>query len=353
MKTFNDTRLRLFGPLVLFFFGALFFRIKLLLSYNSIELVRYIIVGMISGYICWNLTRWLVRSIQHRYPGLSNTRYRLYLLLLAFPILVNIGYFIRHFGHTLIYPHNGAEQSYYFDVNFFISYLETIGIQIFYHILYIGIYEGSYIFIQWRKTNLEKEALLRTQWQGRFEVLKNQVNPHFLFNSLNTLSSLISENPDLAEEFVDDMASVYRYLLQTNERELTTLRKELEFIDSYYHLLKTRYGSGLFLYVFVDEDDKEALIPPLTLQMLVENAVKHNMMLPEQPLRIEIETVDGFLQIKNTLQRKNVRVESNHVGLSNIASKYKLLKQPSPTIEEKDGYFIVILPLLHEKVGAN
>ncbi|GAB3901801.1 hypothetical protein GCM10028803_27140 [Larkinella knui] len=352
MKTFNDTRLRLTGPLLLFFFGSLFFRVKLLLSYTSVELIRYFIVGIASGYICWNLTRWQVRMIQRRYPSLGHTRYRLYLLLLAFPVLVNIGYFIRHFGHILIAP-DAAEQPTYFDVKFFINYLETIGIQIFYHILYIGIYEGSYIFIQWRKTNIEKEALLRTLWQDRFEVLKNQVNPHFLFNSLNTLSSLISENPDLAERFVDDMASVYRYLLHTNEQELTTLRKELAFIGSYYHLLKTRYGSGLSLQVAVGEADQDALLPPLTLQMLVENAVKHNVMLPEQPLQIEIKTIGGVLQVSNTLQRKKVRVESNHVGLSNITSKYKLLNQASPLIEEKDGSFCVTLPLLHEKVAAN
>ncbi|WP_229311435.1 sensor histidine kinase [Larkinella rosea] len=276
----------------------------------------------------------------------------MYWLLLAFPILVNVGFFLRQFGHLLIYPNNEYVVL-SFNIDFFIMYLETIGIQIFYHLLYIGIYEGSYVFIQWQKTNLEKEALLRTQWQGRFEVLKSQVNPHFLFNSLNTLSSLISENPALAEEFVDDMASVYRYLLQTNERELTTLRKELEFIDSYYHLLKTRYGAGLSLHIRVGEEDKEALLPPLTLQMLVENAVKHNMMLPEKPLRIEIDAADGFLAIRNTLQRKNVRVESNHVGLSNIASKYKLLNQARPTIEEKESLFIVTLPLLREKTGVS
>lgn len=352
MKTFNDTRLRLIGPLILFFLGALFFRVKMILSYTSAELVRYVIVGIVSGYICWNLTRWVVRLNQRRYPNLSHTRQRIYLLLLVFPILVNLGFFIRQIGHALIYSQNEYPVI-SFEVDFFIMYLETIGIQIFYHLLYIGIYEGSYIFIQWQKTNLEKESLLRTQWQGRFEVLKSQVNPHFLFNSLNTLSSLISENPALAEEFVDDMASVYRYLLHTNERELTTLRKELEFIDSYYHLLKTRYGAGLSMHVSVDEADKESLLPPLTLQMLVENAVKHNMMLPENPLRIEIEANDGFLAIKNTLQRKNVRVESNHIGLSNIASKYKLLNQTRPTIEEKDGFFIVTLPLLRERIGVN
>ncbi|GAB3922276.1 sensor histidine kinase [Larkinella terrae] len=351
MQTFNDTRLRILGPFILFFFGALFFRVKLILSYTSGELIRYFIVGIVSGYICWNLTRWIVRLIQNRYPGLSNTRQRMYLLILVFPILVNIGFFLRQFGHSLTYP-NDEYPVLQFEVDFFIMYLETIGIQIFYHLLYISIYEGSYLFIQWQKTNLEKEALLRTQWQGRFEVLKSQVNPHFLFNSLNTLSSLISENPALAEEFVDDMASVYRYLLQTNERELTTLRKELEFIDSYYHLLKTRYGAGLSLQILVTEDNQEALLPPLTLQMLVENAVKHNSMLPENPLRIEIEAVDGFLTIRNTLQRKNVRVESNHVGLSNIASKYKLLNLARPTIEEKEGLFIVTLPLLREKIGV-
>ncbi|GAB3275854.1 hypothetical protein GCM10027347_49380 [Larkinella harenae] len=351
MTTFNDTRLRLVGPVVLFIFGALFFRVKMLLSYSSVELARYIVVGLTAGYIGWNLTRWLVRLIQRRYPTLNHTRRRLTLLLLAFPFLVNIGYFTRHLGHTLIFPHPGQE-TFHWDLDFFINYLETVGIQIFYHILYYGIYEGFYIFVQWQKTNVEKEALLRTQWQGRFEVLKNQVNPHFLFNSLNTLSSLISENTQRAENFVDDMATVYRYLLQSNDRDLTTLRRELEFIDSYYQLLKTRYGSALSLQVTVDDADKETQLPPLTLQMLVENAVKHNMMLAEQPLTIVIETVDGFLRVQNTLQRKNIRVESNHVGLSNIASKYKLLAQPTPTIEERDGFFVVQLPLIQAKTSV-
>ncbi|WP_460674589.1 sensor histidine kinase [Larkinella ripae] len=351
MPPFNDTRLRLVGPLVLFLFGSLFFRIKMLLGYTSVELGRYCLVGITAGYVCWNLTRWLTRFIQRNYPGLSHTRHRLGLLLLALPFLINFGYFIRQFGHSLFTSQPGISQS-YLDSAVFITYIETIGIQIFYHFVYLGIYEGSYLFNQWQKTNLEKESLLRTQWQGRFEVLKNQVNPHFLFNSLNTLSSLISENPDLAEAFVDDMASVYRYLLQSNDRELTTLRRELEFIDSYYHLLKTRYGSALFLEVSVSEDDQEAQLPPLTLQMLVENAVKHNLMLPEQPLRITIDVMDGFLRIRNGLQRKNVRVESNHVGLSNIASKYKLLALPSPSIEEKDGFFEVSLPLLDTKIGV-
>ncbi|WP_128543538.1 sensor histidine kinase [Larkinella soli] len=351
MKPFRDTRLRIFGPIVLMLFGSLFFRLKFIISFTPGHLLQYLLVSITSGYICWNLTRWVVRRIQRRYPDLVQTRRRLFLLALAFPVLVNIGYFLRYFGHEWLSPLLNNPKPAREDP-FILDYIETVGVQIFYHFIYIGIYEGVYIFLQWQQTTTEKQELLRTLWQGKFEVLKNQVNPHFLFNSLNTLSSLISENPAQAEEFVDDMASVYRYLLQSNERELTSLRTELAFIQSYFYLLKTRYGEGLFLNLEVDDRSMDTLIPPLTLQMLVENAVKHNVILPEQPLQIDIAAREGTLQVRNTLQRKHLRVESSHMGLSNIAAKYRLLSQPDPKIEEKEGAFVVTLPLIQERVAA-
>ncbi|MFC5408260.1 sensor histidine kinase [Larkinella bovis] len=214
-------------------------------------------------------------------------------------------------------------------------------------ILYIGLYEGLYSLTKWKENSLQAEAYKREVLLNQLDVLKNQINPHFLFNSLNALSSLISEAPEQAEQYVDEMARVYRYLLQTNENTLTTLDKELDFIRSYYHLLKMRYQAGVSLSIAVSETYQTHQLPPLTLQLLVENTVKHNRVQSGKPLRIQIETTpDGWLRVRNNLQRKTIRVASNRVGLTNITAKYRLLGAAEPVIEETDGYFTVTLPLL-------
>ena len=204
---------------------------------------------------------------------------------------------------------------------------------------------------QRRREFLEADLALQRMQQEKTEMqmraLQSQINPHFLFNGLNTLSSLIDESPRQAGEFVDELSNVYRYLLRSNESELTTLNVELRFIQSYFHLLKTRFGRSIELDIVVDEPYQEALIPPLTLQLLVENAVKHNVVLASKPLVIRVRTnSQKRLIVENTLQRKKIRVDSNGVGLSNIAVKYRLLNQESPLVEEDEGWFRVTLPLL-------
>ncbi|GAB4030103.1 sensor histidine kinase [Spirosoma gilvum] len=212
---------------------------------------------------------------------------------------------------------------------------------------------------QHHREYLEADLALQKMQQEKTEMqmraLQSQINPHFLFNGLNTLSSLIDENPGQAGEFVDELSKVYRYLLRSNDSELTTLGVELSFIHSYFHLLKTRFGNSVRLEIDVHEAYKDSLLPPLTLQLLVENAVKHNVVLHQTPLHIRIRTTDTQqLIVENTLQRKRIRVESNGVGLSNIADKYKLLHQSPPLIEEQDGWFQVTLPLLMpQSVPAN
>ncbi|MBC7892340.1 MAG: histidine kinase, partial [Sphingobacteriaceae bacterium] len=188
---------------------------------------------------------------------------------------------------------------------------------------------------QHRREHAEAELAVNQLRQEMTEMqmraLQAQISPHFLFNSLNSLSSLIADEPEKAEEFVDEMSSVYRYLLRSNEGELTTLRAELDFIRSYYHLLKTRYGRGIELDVAVSEARQHDLLPPLTLQLLVENAVKHNVVAAETPLHIRIYTQGpNALLVRNTLQRKlGSRVVSTRKGLLNISEKYRLLNQPA------------------------
>lgn len=231
-------------------------------------------------------------------------------------------------------------------------------INVFFNLLINGVHESVYTFERWSQTLSETEKLKQANLQSRLEGLKHQINPHFLFNSLNSLSSLIDEDPERAERFIEELASVYRYLLQTNEHELVTLSNELRFIQSYYHLQRTRYGSGLTLEVDVADEYLEAQLPPLTLQLLVENAIKHNVVAADQPLQISIRTTTvpkagagesyqpGRLHVSNTLQRRPARVLSNGVGLVNIATKYKLLGQAPMEIDERDGSFTVTLPLL-------
>lgn len=197
------------------------------------------------------------------------------------------------------------------------------------------------------EADLTVQQLKQQFTEAQMRALQSQVNPHFLFNSLNTLSALIDENPQQATDYVDELSSVYRYLLRAGDTELTALNTELTFIRSYFHLLKTRYGQSIRLEIAVAELFQEALMPPLTLQLLVENAVKHNRALADEPLTIRIGTTEtGHLVVENNLQRRAVRVESNGVGLSNITDKYRLLNHPVPRIEEVDGWFRVTLPLL-------
>ncbi len=335
----NDIRLRLLGPLVLFCFGTAFFRLEVYLTGSRETILRFVGVAVTSGYVFWMLARWIVLRVQRRFPGLENTRRRLLVLALELPVLVNLAVLARIAAHALL-QHKRITLT-------LLDYTSTAGIQVFYHFVYFGLYESLYVLREWRQTYQEKEDLLKVQWQARFDSLKNQVNPHFLFNSLNTLSSLIDESPRLATEFVDEMASVYRYLLRSNEGELTTLAAELRFIQSYFHLLKTRYGPAIELQLAVDSVWLEARLPPLTLQMLVENAVKHNVILAEQPLVIRLRTdAFGHLVVSNTLQKKVARVESNKVGLANIAARFRLLGQTDPLVEERDGWFTVTLPLV-------
>ncbi|GAB4012724.1 hypothetical protein GCM10028808_29690 [Spirosoma migulaei] len=197
------------------------------------------------------------------------------------------------------------------------------------------------------QSDLALQQLKQQHTEAQMRALKSQVNPHFLFNALNTLSALIDENPRQATDYVDELSSVYRYLLRSADQELTTLGVEMEFIQSYVHLLKTRFGDSIRPQLNIAPNYYDALIPPLTLQLLVENAVKHNRVLSDEPLTIRIRTTEqGYLVVENNMQHRNVRVESNGVGLNNIADKYRLLGYPLPFIKEKEGWFRVTLPLL-------
>ncbi len=368
MKSSIDTRLHLFGPFLLFICGTLFFRLNTLTDFNYADLYRYDLVGILAGYVNWHIGRWVLLSLQRRYPGIDHTRLRFIIYGLLLPVLVANGTILRTepLGWLGLEPAGNTGFG-WFELDSagstsFRQYILTAGIQLFHHCVYLGVYEGLYLFREWQQLYREKERLLKAEWQARFDALKSEVNPHFLFNALNALSTLIDESPARAGTYVDELSKVYRYLLQSNrgdrldgripagagpERNLTTVESELVFIESYGHLLQTRYGTGFSMCVQVEPAYRTYLLPPLTLQLLVENAVKHNIVQPKRPLLVEIDTTPaGQLRVRNNLQRKTARVLSNGVGLNSIATRYKMMEQAEIGIEEDQRYFTVLIPLL-------
>ena len=208
--------------------------------------------------------------------------------------------------------------------------------------------EAIYSQQEWRRTQLEKEQLEKLHLQSQLDVLKNEINPHFLFNSLNSLSSLIADDPAKAELFVDKLSTVYRYILLHNDRDWVDLHTELAFIKAYFHLLQTRYGEGVQLNLAVSDSQAELLLPPLTLQLLVENAIKHNVVHKNKPLLIEIASSGEMeLMISNNLQPKNKQLVLSHgVGLKNIAERYNIANAGTIMVQEENGLFTVKLPLV-------
>ncbi|MBN8824266.1 MULTISPECIES: histidine kinase [unclassified Spirosoma] len=342
MKSLNDRWLRWFGPVGLYAFVSLFFRFDLYATSTWRTLLINVVIGITAGVVCWQLARWVVLTIQHRYPGLDNTRQRLLWLLAVLPVLVGFAWLLRHFLRFLI----EGTFDYYTTA---IELSRNIGIQIFYHFIYFAIYEGWYILQQWQRETVQTSTLEKVSLQSQLASLQHQVNPHFLFNSLNSLSSLIGDDPVQADTFLGELTAVFRYLLQASEHQLVPLSDEIAFIRSYFHLLQTRYQDGLVLDLSDDLAEKHGLIPPLALQVLIENAVRYNVILPDNPLHIRIyTTLDQRLHVANTLQRKNLRVETAGAGLSNLATRYELLNEGSLLIEESPGWFVVSLPLVSE-----
>ncbi|GAB4006289.1 hypothetical protein GCM10028808_07960 [Spirosoma migulaei] len=228
--------------------------------------------------------------------------------------------------------------------------INQLGLAWLFTIILVGIvvitYESIHNFGHWQQSRREVDTLSKAQLQAQLDTLRQQVNPHFLFNSLNSLISLIGEDPRQAELFAEELSSVYRYLLRSNESGLTSLASELEFIQSYYHLLKTRHGEALILDICIHAGTETRQLPPLTLQLLIENAVKHNIILPDQPLTISLKTTDHQLVVSNNLQRKPSRTFSNGIGLNNILAKYQMLGQPAPVVEDDGLEFRVTLQLV-------
>lgn len=209
---------------------------------------------------------------------------------------------------------------------------------------------GRSFLFSWRESALNEEKLKRENIQSRFESLKNQVNPHFLFNSLNVLTELVYLNQDKAVDFIHQLSAVYRYVLENRENEVVPLEEELSFLEKFFFLQKIRFQEGLEMEVEVQS--KYSHVPPMALQLLVENSIKHNVISEEEPLHIRIIEKDDYLEVSNNLQIKRLNEVSSGVGLANIKERYSYLTEKEVSIIETDSLFLVRLPLLKVKKHA-
>ena len=197
-----------------------------------------------------------------------------------------------------------------------------------------------------RQIEFENEFLKRENLNARHEALKQQVNPHFLFNSLNTLKSLVKRNADHAVDFTSELSSIYRYMLLHHDKKVVSLRDEIEFSKSYVYLLKIRFGDSINTRIEVNEEFLDSLMPPNTLQLLIENAVKHNTLSIKKPLFISISATEAFLIVENNFQPKTVTIRSSNLGLDNIRSRYLLLNGKEINIQKNGDSFQVVLPII-------
>ena len=221
----------------------------------------------------------------------------------------------------------------------------NLGVAVVLNFVLVAITEGIFFFQQWKQSAVEAEQFKKESIKAQFETLKNQVNPHFLFNSLNTLSGLIDMDKELSKGFIDNLSQVYRYVLQNKDEELVTLKTEHNFIQAFIQLLKKRHGDRIDFEFDIQKEDLKKNIPPMSLQLLVENAVKHNIASRKKPLKIIISSDGQSLKVQNNLQKKKV-LNSTGIGLNNIRNRYQFLTDRSIEIIENENTFEVKIPLI-------
>ena len=209
------------------------------------------------------------------------------------------------------------------------------------------VYETVFLVRDSESEMVKSAQLEKARVQAELEALKNQIDPHFIFNSLNTLSHLIEEQPKKARQFNDNLADVYRYILQNKSRHLVLLSQELAFIKDYFALLKIRFENAVQLNAYIDETFVDKfLVPPISLQALVENSIKHNEFSDAAPLVITITLNEDTVRVTNNISKKPVRKQSSKIGLENLRERYKLTTGKSIEVYEGNNEFIVILPVL-------
>jgi len=336
---FNDTLLFGIGmPVLGFIIPIVFFNCR----FNRPPLLTWekYFTTLLITVVIWLGNRYIMIYSRKKYPLFNDVRKRLVfqsIVMFVFTIAANtiMGFFTKD-----IFADDHANLS-QIDI-----LIHSNSAAIFCTIMIIAIYESIYFMLELRHSVQETETLKRESLAAQLNALRTQVNPHFLFNNLNTLSSLIPENPKHAVDFVQQLSKVYRHILEVKDEKSILLKDELEVLNAYAFLLKTRFGNNLSVTITIPDEKLQQKIVPLSLQILMENAIKHNIVSAEKPLHINVFTQNGSLVVCNNLQMKNQVNESTGIGLDNIRNRYKLLSDKTVNVTESETNFTVSIPLI-------
>ena len=227
------------------------------------------------------------------------------------------------------------------------NYLVTIIITFFVTLAF----HAFFFYKAFQENKVKEQKIIAGTASAKFESLKNQIDPHFLFNSLNVLSALIEESPERAQRFTISLSKVYRYVLEQKDKDLVPINEELAFAKAYMHLLQMRFENSLTYEVFTEKTHPEAKVVPLSLQLLLENAVKHNVISEQKPLHISIYLEEDQLVVQNNFQKKAVLQDGQGVGILNIINRYQIISNRKVVIEQNEQTFTVKLPILTQEIS--
>ena len=283
--------------------------------------------AILMNYLIDRKIKWIDQPIRRSVVGLtalvSNS-------IIAFTLVQFIMLFLLyHMTPAEAWPMVSKSIIYTLLISFFMSLLFTT----------VGFFKS------WKRALVSAEKLRTEMMAYRYEALRNQINPHFLFNSFNVLSDLVYADQAMAVKFINQLSDLFRYVLDSRDKELVSLKDELEFMNSYIYLLKTRFEDKLVLEIEIEAAADE-LIVPMTLQLLVENAVKHNEVSEAFPLHIHIRRNETYLEVENTLRIKKVGEDSKNTGLKNIIQQFSYFTERPIDVIDSDGKFLVRVPIL-------
>jgi sensor histidine kinase YesM len=307
--------------------------------YTSFELSICYAYFILIAFIIWQGNVWLMHFIRNKYEWRYNQYYKiiwsLFFANIVYSGLVSV---------SLLYAWKNLSREVYSSWS---PVAFTSLIIIISAVFITNIYEIIYLNKE-REVNLTRaEQLNIAKAQAELEALKNQIDPHFIFNSLNTLSFLITRDPQSARLYNDTLAKVYRYILGNKEKDLVLLREEVEFISNYFYLLKIRFSEAVNMEIEItDLAAEDFLIPPISMQALVENAIKHNDFTDANPMTINVSVSSSFVVIRNAIKPKNYAPPTSKIGLKNLDNRYKLITKRNIIIENNFKFFTVKLPIL-------
>ncbi|MFZ4059008.1 MAG: sensor histidine kinase [Ferruginibacter sp.] len=293
----------------------------------------------------WLGNRFIMILVRKHYPHFADTKKRIIvqtIYMVIFTLLVTnlLGWALDDFCN-LIQP----QRTYNDYVDIFINSNAT---SFFCTLTIVAIYESIFFMQQLKKSVEEAESFKRESLHAQLDALKTQVNPHFLFNNLNTLTALIHETPDHAVRFVQQLSKVYRHILESKDEKTILIKDELEVIKAYTFLLKTRFEENIQININIPEAYLDKKIVPLALQLLLENAIKHNIVSAHKPLQIDIYVKANDLHVTNNLQLKGVQESSTGLGLNNIKKRYMLLTNLPVHVHQDEHRFTVSIPILEQ-----